>query len=78
MGDVGLLWQHGCRVVFAGAKILPVDYDVKRVIGYIGLGVGLYFAHGKLLMTINWQPWLLASALMTLYILVAALSRVVK
>ncbi|MFA6164093.1 MAG: polysaccharide biosynthesis C-terminal domain-containing protein [Methylobacter sp.] len=80
LGYVGSAWAtlacYGSMAVISyllGRKYYPVDYDVKRVIGYIGLGVGLYFAHGKLLMTINWQPWLLASALMTLYILVAAL-----
>lgn len=56
-----------------GQKYYPVDYDVKRVIGYIGLGIGLYFAHGQLLMTITWQPWLLAGALMLIYLLIVAL-----
>ncbi|MDD5412470.1 MAG: oligosaccharide flippase family protein [Methylobacter sp.] len=80
LGYVGSAWAtlacYGSMAVVSyllGRKYYPVDYDVKRVIGYIGLGVGLYFAHGQLLMTINWQPWLLASALITLYILVTAL-----
>jgi len=80
LGYMGSAWAtlacYGSMAVVSyllGRKYYPVDYDVKRVIGYIGLGVGLYFAHGQLLMTINWQPWLLASALMTLYILVTAL-----
>lgn len=80
LGYVGSAWATlACYSSMAvvsyllGRKYYPVDYDVKRVIGYIGLGIGLYFAHGKLLMTINWQPWLLASALITLYILFTAL-----
>jgi len=43
------------------------------VLGYIGLGIGLYFAHGQLLMTSAWQPWLLASALMLIYVLMTLL-----
>ena len=80
LGYVGSAWAtlacYGSMAVVSyllGRKYYPVDYDVKRVIGYIGLGVGLYFAQGQLLMTSNWQPWLLASALMTLYILITAL-----
>jgi len=80
LGYVGSAWAtlacYGSMAVVSyllGRKYYPVDYDVKRVIGYIGLGVGLYFAQGRLLLTINWQPWLLASALMTLYILITAL-----
>ncbi|TRX02939.1 lipopolysaccharide biosynthesis protein [Candidatus Methylobacter oryzae] len=56
-----------------GQKYYPVNYDVKRVIGYIGLGIGLYFAYNQLLVTIDWQPWLLAGALMLLYLLITAL-----
>ncbi len=56
-----------------GRLYYPVAYDVKRVLGYIGLGIGLYVAHGQLLMTITWQPWLLSSALMLLYVLITAL-----
>jgi hypothetical protein len=55
-----------------GQKYYPVDYDVKRLLGYIGLGVGLYIARGHLTM-IAWQPWLLGSALMMLYLLITAL-----
>lgn len=80
LGYVGSAWATlACYSSMAvvsyllGRKYYPVDYDVKRVIGYIALGVGLYFAQGQLLMTINWQPWLLASALMMLYILITAL-----
>jgi O-antigen/teichoic acid export membrane protein len=56
-----------------GQKYYPVDYDVKRVIGYIGLGIGLYFAHGQLLTISAWQPWQLAGALMSIYVLITAL-----
>jgi len=80
LGYVGSAWAtlacYGCMAIVSyllGQKYYPVDYDVKRMLGYIGLGIGLYFAHEQLLMTIDWQPWLLAGALMLLYLLIAAL-----
>ena len=80
LGYVGSAWAtlvcYGSMAIMSyllGRKYYPVDYDVKRVIGYIGLGIGLYFAHGHLLTTIAWQPWLLSSALMILYVLITAL-----
>jgi len=79
-GYVGSAWAtlacYGSMAIVSyllGRKYYPVDYDVKRVLGYIGLGIGLYFAHGQLLMTSAWQPWLLASALMLIYILITLL-----
>lgn len=80
LGYVGSAWAtlacYGSMAIVSyllGQKYYPVDYDVKRVIAYIGLGIGLYYAHGQLLLTIAWQPWLLASALMSLYVLITAL-----
>jgi len=80
LGYVGSAWAtlacYGCMAIVSyllGQKYYPVDYDVKRMLGYIGLGIGLYFAHGQLLVTVDWQPWLLAGALMLLYLLIAAL-----
>jgi len=79
-GYVGSAWAtlacYGSMAILSyllGRKYYPVDYDVKRVLGYIGLGIGLYFAHGQLLMTSAWQPWLLASALMLIYVLITLL-----
>jgi len=79
-GYVGSAWAtlacYGSMAILSyllGRKYYPVDYDVKRVLGYIGLGIGLYFAHGQLLMIIAWQPWLLASALMLIYVLITLL-----
>jgi O-antigen/teichoic acid export membrane protein len=80
LGYVGSAWAtlacYGSMAIVSyllGQKYYPVDYEVKRVIGYIGLGIGLYYAHGQLLMTIAWQPWLLASALILIYVLITAL-----
>ncbi|MDO9424421.1 MAG: polysaccharide biosynthesis C-terminal domain-containing protein [Methylobacter sp.] len=80
LGYVGSAWATlACYASMAivsyllGQKYYPVDYEVKRVLAYIGLGIGLYFAHGQLLTLITWQPWLLSAALMLLYVLVTAL-----
>ncbi|EGW21545.1 oligosaccharide flippase family protein [Methylobacter tundripaludum] len=79
-GYVGSAWAtlacYGSMAILSyllGRKYYPVNYDVKRVLGYIGLGIGLYFAHEQLLMIIVWQPWLLASALMLIYVLITLL-----
>ncbi len=81
LGYVGSAWATlVCYASMAivsyllGRKYYPVDYDVKRVIGYIGLGLGLYFAHEHLLLSLNWQPWLLSGTLMLLYLLITLLS----
>ena len=82
LGYVGSAWAtlacYGSMAIASyllGQKYYPVDYDVKRVIGYIGLGIGLYYAHGQLLMSLawHWQPWLLACALMLIYMLTTVL-----
>jgi len=79
-GYVGSAWAtlacYGSMAIVSyllGQKYYPVKYDVKRLTGYIGLGIGLYFAHQHLLMILDWQPWLLASTLMLLYMLITAL-----
>ena len=80
LGYVGSAWAtlacYGSMAIVSyllGQKYYPVDYHIKRVIGYIGLGIGLYYAHGQLLMNLAWQPWLLASALLLLYVLITTL-----
>jgi O-antigen/teichoic acid export membrane protein len=80
LGYVGSAWATlACYSSMAvvsyllGQKYYPVDYDVKRVLGYIGLGIGLYAAYGHLLTMLAWQPWQLASALLLLYVLIAML-----
>ncbi len=56
-----------------GRKYYPVAYDVKRVIGYIALGVGLYKLHDSVQLSNSWQPWLLSSALLMVFILTTLL-----
>jgi len=76
-GYVGSAWAT--LACYAGMAILsyllgrhyyPVAYDVKRVLGYITLGVGLYIAREQLPVNAYWQPWVLSIELMTIYILV--------
>lgn len=56
-----------------GRKYYPVAYDTKRIMGYIGLGVVLYLARERWLMTPDWKPWLTASAMMSVYLLTVLL-----
>ncbi|HEY5140701.1 MAG TPA: polysaccharide biosynthesis C-terminal domain-containing protein, partial [Methylococcales bacterium] len=76
-GYVGSAWAT--LACYAGMAILsyllgrhyyPVAYDVKRVLGYITLGVGLYIAREQLPVNAYWQPWVLSIELMAIYILV--------
>jgi hypothetical protein len=56
-----------------GRKYYPVNYDVKRVLGYIGLGLGLYQLQQQLMSNYPNNLWLLSSELMVLYLLFAVL-----
>lgn len=56
-----------------GRKFYPVNYDVKKILGYISLGLGLYYLHRYLISNFNYNIWLLSSELITLYVLVAVL-----
>lgn len=87
LGYVGSAWATlVCYASMAfisyslGQYYYPVAYDVKRVLAYIMLGLGLYLAKQPLLTYIDWQPWLLSTALMSLYLLNVALfeSRKIK
>ena len=79
-GYVGSAWATlvcyaGMAIVsyLLGQKYYPVSYDVKRVAGYIGLGIGLYFAHGQLSTAVVWPSSQSAGILMLLYVLITAL-----
>ncbi|MEQ1530467.1 MAG: polysaccharide biosynthesis C-terminal domain-containing protein [Methylococcales bacterium] len=80
LGYIGSAWATlACYASMAvlsyllGRIYYPVAYAVWRIMAYIGLGVALYFAHGYLRPIIEWQWWLLSSALLALYLLTAAL-----
>jgi O-antigen/teichoic acid export membrane protein len=55
---------------FLGQKFYRVDYDVKSVLGYLILGVSLYFSNVELQPLLNWQIGGLSSALMLLFLLI--------
>jgi O-antigen/teichoic acid export membrane protein len=76
LGYVGSAWAtlacYGTMVIISyllGRKYYPVAYDLKRVIGYTGLGVALYLAHDRLPVNASQPAWLSAIGLMLVYIL---------
>jgi O-antigen/teichoic acid export membrane protein len=80
LGYVGSAWATlVCYASMAfisyslGQYYYPVPYQVKRLLAYIMLGLGLYLAKQPLLVYIDWQPWLFSMALMSLYLLTTAL-----
>jgi O-antigen/teichoic acid export membrane protein len=56
-----------------GQKFYRVDYDVKSVLGYLVLGIGLYLTNVQLQPFLNWKTGFLATDLMGLYLLVVML-----
>jgi O-antigen/teichoic acid export membrane protein len=52
-----------------GRNYYPVNYDVMRVLIYIGLGVDLYLGQQLILQKLSIAPWLPASGLMAVYLL---------
>jgi O-antigen/teichoic acid export membrane protein len=56
-----------------GRKYYPVDYDVVRVLTYIGLGVDLYLGQQLMLQKLAWAHWVSASMMMAVYLLTVAL-----
>jgi O-antigen/teichoic acid export membrane protein len=80
MGYIGSAWAtltcYASMVILSyllGQKYYPVAYDIKRVLGYISLGIGLYFTHEFVKIYNNWLPWLLSTALMLIYLLIVVL-----
>lgn len=79
-GYVGSAWATlVCYALMAfisfllGRKYYPVNYDVKRIIGYVLLGLGLYFASTIGSVELSWIPWLSASMTMLVFLLVVLL-----
>ena len=81
MGYMGSAWATlACYTSMAivsyllGRHYYPVAYDVKRVMGYITLGIVLYFVRTELPIDVNLQqPWLLSLELIALYLFVTVL-----
>jgi O-antigen/teichoic acid export membrane protein len=53
-----------------GRWFYPVAYPVFRILGYILLGLTLFFAQSWVRDYLNWPTWLLSSALMSEYLLI--------
>ena len=56
-----------------GQKYYPVSYNMKSVVSYMMLGIGLYLANIELQPLVRWPSGCLASALMLLYLLITLL-----
>ncbi len=52
-----------------GQKFYRVDYDVKSVLGYLFLGIGLYFSNVELQPLLQWKIGFLSTELMILFLL---------
>jgi O-antigen/teichoic acid export membrane protein len=79
-GYMGSAWATlacygGMAVVsyLLGRIYYPVNYEVFRILAYIGLGLGLYQANLKLQAAIFWPTGVLAGALLMLYLLTVML-----
>ena len=79
-GYLGSAWATlACYLMMAlvsyglGRIFYPVAYDVLRIVGYIVLGIGLFFAQRLLPQYLVWPPHVLAMELLALYVLVVAL-----
>ncbi len=61
-----------------GRFYYPVAYDLKRILGYVILGIALYFLRSILPLSTGWQnPLLLSSSLLTVYVLLVVLFEIV-
>jgi O-antigen/teichoic acid export membrane protein len=56
-----------------GRRFYPVAYDVKRILLYVLFGLSLFLVKPLLLIHVAWQPWLLSTALLSLFLLTATL-----
>lgn len=79
LGYMGSAWAtlacYGFMVIASyllGRKYYPVNYDLKRIVGYIAFGVGLYYSLEPLTAKTGWKPWVTSSVLMLAYVLTAA------
>lgn len=79
-GYIGSAWAtlvcYGSMTVISywlGRKHYPVDYDLKRIIGYLLLGLSLYFANPRLIEASGWHPLISATLLIGFYLAIAVL-----
>lgn len=74
-GYEGAAWAHlicySTMVLISyllGRRFYPVPYDLRRVIGYIALGLALYAGHQALVEQLGWNSSLSATMLMAGYL----------
>lgn len=77
MGYIGAAWATLCCYAsmtlisyLLSRKYYPVPYDIKRILGYIALGMGLYFANPVIVDSTQLHPLASATLLMLLYWLI--------
>lgn len=54
-----------------GRRYYPVEYDLKKILGYTAFGLALYFAHVALSAMIPWPAWITGTLLLFFYLTVA-------
>ena len=76
-GYAGAAWAHlacySAMVVISyllGRRYYPVPYDLKRVFGYIVLGLGLFAASRLLVGVLGWQAPVVGATLLTFFLVV--------
>lgn len=79
-GYVGSAWATlACYALMAFVSYLlgriyyPVDYPVKRILGYVFLGLVLYLGSTQWLVALNWHGWLSATLSMATFLLLVLL-----
>lgn len=80
LGYVGSAWAHlicyfSMTVIsyVLGRRYYPVDYRVGAILGYILLGVLLYFGNCETIILTGWHPLVSGSVFMAIYLGLAAL-----
>ncbi|MBK1718504.1 polysaccharide biosynthesis C-terminal domain-containing protein [Thiocystis violacea] len=75
-GYKGAAWAHlvcyGSMVLMSyllGRRYYPVPYQIGKVLGYVGLGIGLYLASEWLQTTTGWNPLLVGTLFMGVFLL---------
>lgn len=79
-GYLGSAWAtlvcYGCMAAASyvlGQRYYPVPYELKKILGYLGVGILLYWLHGQWLISSHWQSWQTASMLLIVYCLTVTL-----